>query len=217
MKNFQPGGLRNRRDDIGGRPRGDVAQYAPKTRGDRPAFKKPFGEKRSGGFNPKDRAPRDQKSYPAVCSTCGQACDVPFRPNGTKPVLCRNCYSSKPSSATNMTGNRDRFTQNEQRGHTAPINAQSHTPAGVSTEAYALMQKQLVMLEEKINQILSLVQASEKIVNNLPEITTTTEVVPAKAKKAVATKKVAEKKVAVKKATKAAPKVAKKAVKKTSK
>lgn len=30
--------------------------------------------------------------YPATCSTCGNACEVPFRPNGHKPVFCSNCF-----------------------------------------------------------------------------------------------------------------------------
>lgn len=191
MKNFQPGGLRNRRDDIGGRPRGDINNYAPKERrdGGKPAFGKSFGDKRSGGFNPKDRAPRENKSYPAVCSDCGKACDVPFRPDGVKPVLCRDCYSKK-APATNMSNGRDRFTSNEQRGHTA-------APVAAIAEIN-LITKQLAALEEKVNQILDLIKASEKIATTIPELAE--EVKPKKvaAKKAVA--KVAIKKVAAKKA-----------------
>ncbi|MFM2424253.1 MAG: hypothetical protein RLZZ70_644 [Candidatus Parcubacteria bacterium] len=218
MKNFQPGGLRNRREDIGGRPRGDVAQYAPKTRGDRPAFKKPFGEKRSGGFNPKDRAPRDQKAFSATCSTCGKACDVPFKPDGVKPVLCRECFANKNSATTNMTGHRDRFASNEQRGHTTGSGSPVHTPIGVSAETYALVQKQLTILEEKINQILQLVQASEKLVDNLPAITPAKADKIVKVKKVAVAKKVVAKKVVaktVKKDARVAKKVVKKAAKKS--
>ena len=183
--------MRNRRDDIGGRPRGDINNYAPKERrdGGKPAFGKSFGDKRSGGFNPKDRAPRENKSYPAVCSDCGKACDVPFRPDGVKPVLCRDCYSKK-APATNMSNGRDRFTSNEQRGHTA-------APVAAIAEIN-LITKQLAALEEKVNQILDLIKASEKIATTIPEFAE--EVKPKKvaAKKAVA--KVAIKKVAAKKA-----------------
>lgn len=190
MKNFQPGGLRNRREDLGGRPRGDINSYAPKTRRDsgKPLFGKSFGDKRSGGFNPKDRAPRENKSYPAVCSDCGKACDVPFRPDGVKPVLCRDCFAKK-APATNMNAGRERFTSNELRGHApAPV---------VAIEEMNLIMKQLTALEEKVTEILKLVQASEKLAETIPEIVE--EVKPKKmvTKKAV---KVAEKKVATKKA-----------------
>ena len=30
--------------------------------------------------------------HPAVCEKCGASCEVPFKPNGRKPVFCRNCY-----------------------------------------------------------------------------------------------------------------------------
>ncbi len=31
--------------------------------------------------------------YPATCAECSARCEVPFRPNGRKPVLCKNCFS----------------------------------------------------------------------------------------------------------------------------
>lgn len=30
--------------------------------------------------------------YDAVCAECRNKCQVPFRPNGKKPVLCRDCF-----------------------------------------------------------------------------------------------------------------------------
>ena len=43
-----------------------------------------------GGYG--NRAPRQM--YPATCSGCGIETQVPFQPNGTKPVYCRECYQS---------------------------------------------------------------------------------------------------------------------------
>ncbi|MCU0678162.1 MAG: hypothetical protein MUF19_01075 [Candidatus Pacebacteria bacterium] len=200
MKNFQPGGLRNRRDDIGGRPRGDVNHYAPKSRpqGGKPAYSKSFGgdsrSTDSRNYNPKDRAPRETKSYPATCSNCGIACDVPFRPDGVKPVLCRDCYSKK-GPATNMTTNRDRFTVNEQRGH------QPATVAPVAQIAeIAQITKQLVALETKVNQILDLIKASEKLTETMPKMIEAVVATPKKAVAKKASKKVAAKKAPAKKA-----------------
>jgi CxxC-x17-CxxC domain-containing protein len=209
MKNFQPGGLRNRRDDIGGRPRRDVGNYAPKTRSANSNFTKSYGEKRSGGFNPKDRAPREQKSFSATCSTCGKACDVPFKPDGVKPVLCRECFATKNSSNDTAHGNRDRFSHNKERSHTTAPVATTHTQTGVSAEAFALVQTQLTMLEDKVNQILSLLQTTNKSTQTAPDTVLPKSVKPTKATKVAKPKKVA----AVKKV---AAKVAKKAVKKKS-
>jgi CxxC-x17-CxxC domain-containing protein len=33
--------------------------------------------------------------YAATCAECGKATEVPFRPNGQKPVFCRDCFASK--------------------------------------------------------------------------------------------------------------------------
>lgn len=215
MKNFQPGGLRNRRPDLGGRPQSDVNNYAPKKRFEGGAPSK-FGDKK---FVPK----KDVTLYKATCTTCGNSCEVPFRPDGSKPVLCRDCFAAKNAAPTNAT-NRDRFTPNElvghkpQRDYGAPV-----APRSVPRDSadYALLVKQLSVVEAKLNQILDLIKASETLVRALPivgeEIAEATEVVVAT--KTRKPKKVtpAIKKAAVKKKAAVAKKVAKKVVKKVSK
>lgn len=44
-----------------------------------------YGGARSGGFD-------KPTLFPAVCAECGTRCEVPFKPNGKKPVLCGNCF-----------------------------------------------------------------------------------------------------------------------------
>lgn len=34
-----------------------------------------------------------RQMYDAVCSDCGQPCQVPFKPSGDRPVYCRECFS----------------------------------------------------------------------------------------------------------------------------
>ncbi|MBW3012655.1 DNA-directed RNA polymerase [Candidatus Woesearchaeota archaeon] len=36
------------------------------------------------------REPREM--HKAVCSECGQECEVPFKPTEGKPVYCKECY-----------------------------------------------------------------------------------------------------------------------------
>lgn len=38
---------------------------------------------------------RDRRLYDAVCAECGQKAQVPFQPNGQKPVYCRECFQKK--------------------------------------------------------------------------------------------------------------------------
>ena len=72
MKNFSNGG-----NKFGG--------DRPRFGGGKPSFN------RGGGFSGGNRDSRPQM-HPAVCSTCGNACEVPFRPTGDKPVFCNNCF-----------------------------------------------------------------------------------------------------------------------------
>ena len=44
----------------------------------------------SRGFGGGDR--EKPQMYPTTCAACGNRCEVPFRPNGKKPVYCSNCF-----------------------------------------------------------------------------------------------------------------------------
>src|SRR3989344_4417267 len=48
-----------------------------------------------GGFRPRDR---EVSMHRAVCSNCGQNCEVPFRPTGDKPVYCNNCFVKRQAT-----------------------------------------------------------------------------------------------------------------------
>lgn len=52
---------------------------------------------RSGGFGGGDREMHD-----ATCNSCGNACQVPFRPNGSKPIYCSNCFKKDDSFASRL-------------------------------------------------------------------------------------------------------------------
>ena len=45
-----------------------------------------FGRGGGGGYG----GPRDM--HKAVCSDCGQECEVPFKPTEGRPVYCRDCF-----------------------------------------------------------------------------------------------------------------------------
>lgn len=46
-----------------------------------------------GGGRDYNSAPRQM--YPAVCSSCGKATEVPFQPRSDKPVYCRDCFQAR--------------------------------------------------------------------------------------------------------------------------
>lgn len=56
--------------------------------------------------------------YSATCANCGRECEVPFKPTGSKPVLCRDCYRNNNGSDNRNFERRDndrpRFENREQ-------------------------------------------------------------------------------------------------------
>lgn len=43
----------------------------------------------------RDRRDTSRQMYDAVCSQCGNRCKVPFRPTGSKPVFCSDCFEKQ--------------------------------------------------------------------------------------------------------------------------
>lgn len=64
-------------------------------RGDRSGGGRKFGGDR--GFNRRGGSDRPAM-FQAVCSECHADCEVPFKPTGSKPVLCSHCFGKKDSS-----------------------------------------------------------------------------------------------------------------------
>jgi CxxC-x17-CxxC domain-containing protein len=80
--------------------------YAQKPFG-RPSFggKPSFG--RGGAVSGRPQA----QMYPATCAQCGNATEVPFRPDGKRPIYCRNCFGGKDAVASRAPASTERAPQ----------------------------------------------------------------------------------------------------------
>lgn len=52
-----------------------------------------FGDRGNRGGRGGPRG--DRRMYPAICDKCGRECQVPFRPDGSKPIYCSSCFEKK--------------------------------------------------------------------------------------------------------------------------
>ena len=52
----------------------------------------------SNGSNGGGYARGSREMFSATCSNCGRDAQVPFRPNGSKPVYCSDCFQSQRRS-----------------------------------------------------------------------------------------------------------------------
>lgn len=55
-----------------------------------------YGGGSRGGYGGGYDRPQRQM-FDAVCASCGINTQVPFQPNGTKPVYCRDCFQNSAS------------------------------------------------------------------------------------------------------------------------
>jgi CxxC-x17-CxxC domain-containing protein len=56
-------------------------------------------DRRGGGFGGGFGGKRELELFPATCASCGKPCQVPFRPNGKKPVYCKECFAANGGPA----------------------------------------------------------------------------------------------------------------------
>jgi len=83
----------------------------------------------------------------AVCDQCHESCQVPFKPNGSKPVLCSDCFSKDGGGSSS--------SYNDKRGgrsNSYERPAYRSTPRAGSDD----LAKQLKMLNRKVDQILEI-------------------------------------------------------------
>lgn len=103
---------------------------------------------RSGGGNRNFGKPRFNKErtemHSATCASCGKQCEVPFRPTGNKPVLCRDCFQSNRGSDSRRSFDRPSFSRDDNQ----------------SSPNY---QAQFAELNTKVDKILSLLTAQPTI------------------------------------------------------
>lgn len=73
-------------------------------------------DNRSGGnrnFGSKSYGNDRPELFSATCANCGKLCEVPFRPTGSKPVFCRDCFKNQEGSDSRGS---DRRSDNRSSG-----------------------------------------------------------------------------------------------------
>ena len=55
---------------------------------------KQFDRDRSDHRSFGNRSFQPREMHKAVCSECKKECEVPFKPNGKKPVYCKECFNN---------------------------------------------------------------------------------------------------------------------------
>ena len=188
-RKFGGGGSFGRRDDRGfDRPEmhkatcascGNGCEVPFKPNGSRPiycreCFKKDGDTSSAPMRFDRDSAPRsfdreEKQLFKATCASCGNGCEVPFKPNGSKPVYCRACFGNEKSNATDY----------KEFKRSAPVEDRS--------------KEQFAAINAKLDMIIKAMNLSAPAKTVAPEAKKAeTAVVAPKAEKAVVVEKVAK-------------------------
>lgn len=113
-------------------------------RGGRDSGRGGFGGNRGGGYGGRNE---EREMFQAVCTECGKNCEVPFKPTGSKPVLCRDCFRGARGDdrGGRDSGRRD-FSRNRDDHQ-----VRDNTIGGKSAEHF---DQQFSLLNEKLDKIL---------------------------------------------------------------
>jgi len=71
-------------------------------------YNKRGGGNRRGRSNGGNRGWGDNQMHQAVCSDCGNDCEVPFKPSGDKPIYCSDCFADKRAGGNKFNRGRDK-------------------------------------------------------------------------------------------------------------
>lgn len=112
-----------------------------------------------GNFN---RDSTDRPMFQAVCAECGKSCEVPFKPTGSKPVLCRDCFrATQPqdrgdSRRDNYRDDRhaDRRPRSQDSSRSSVREIETYSPGISGMKSTEHFDQQFNLLNEKLDRIL---------------------------------------------------------------
>lgn len=121
-----------------------------------------FGRRDFGG----DRNRERPQMHTAICSNCGKACQLPFRPSGDRPVYCSDCFAKVNGAEPRR--NFDRNDRRDDRGGSRPPFRKFDN----DTSGKSLRKLQFEALDAKLDKILNLLSANSNTVVAKPVVVT---------------------------------------------
>lgn len=115
--------------------------------------KRPFSKP---GFNKggRDFGPRgDKQMFRTNCANCTKTCEVPFKPNGTKPVYCNDCFGK--SDYPEKTFTKKDYGSSERTS--APRSAQSLPDARID-----VLIRQMDAMQTKMDSLISAIESMNR-------------------------------------------------------
>ena len=110
-------------------------------------FSRPnFSNNRAGGFH------GDKEMFQATCASCGKTCEVPFRPNGKKPVYCKECFALNGGPSTDSRGPQN-FAPRQEFAPRPAYKPESRPQTGVDTGE---LKRSIEAMNSKLDRLVQL-------------------------------------------------------------
>ena len=90
----------------------------------------------------------------AICNKCSRDCQVPFRPNGRKPVLCSDCFRDANSTYAERSDNK--YSQRQSFG------SKTFSREPDRNSNHPAYKEQFEAINIKLDKILSLITTKDK-------------------------------------------------------
>lgn len=134
-----------------------------------------------GGYNKysasRDSGERREVKHQATCSECNNTCEVPFRPNGSKPVYCKNCFGKKKGAYPESAPRNDFAPKSSQ----APVMREEKSRAESRDGRIDELKAQMDSMNAKLDRIMKAMEGN----TSKPEQKEEKKVAPAPAVKIV--------------------------------
>lgn len=126
--------------------------------------RKPF---QKGGNDRFSKGPKTM--YKAQCAKCGDTCEVPFRPNGKKPVYCQNCFvkDEAPRPAYDRGPKRE-YGAKRDFGPKRDFAPRPSYSAPREDRSMDDMKQELKSMNAKLEQLITLMQKPAPVVKKVP-------------------------------------------------
>jgi CxxC-x17-CxxC domain-containing protein len=116
-----------------------------------------FKKSRSSSRGPAGRDFDDRKEmHKTNCSKCRTQCEVPFKPNGKKPVFCSNCYV-RDEAQQSGGGSFEKRSYGPERS----FSRESAAPSA-DTIRIAAIQKELNVVHAKLDTLIANLAAASR-------------------------------------------------------
>lgn len=98
--------------------------------------------------------------HDAVCAQCSSVCQVPFRPTGSRPVYCQNCFK-RDDAGGERGGYGEKRSYGERPSYNdRPAKPMFHKPEGGGMST-AKIEERLKSIEDKLDALLDALAGDE--------------------------------------------------------